>query len=310
MVLSMKNEEGLATSEGIVSKMPIVRQDDLIHNQLSVMRKQEATTYCCRDYLASYKEADIDGSCRRKMADWFFQLADFCHVSRNNVAVAMDFLDRFLSTATPGPDEKANDRARKALEDRQEYQLAAMTCLYLAININETKEIDTRLLSVLSHGKYSKMEFVEMAEVIMFGLNWHLNGPTAIGIVSYLLEMLPLEVTSSGFTTNTLKDLCQMQTEFSLQDYRFVTLKPSIIATASICNAMREIDHAEFSKGDRLQYLQSLVSADMDPFSEEVEMAMGHLRKTFNASMDGLRQVTSLVRLGDHDEKEVECMMG
>uniref|UniRef100_A0A7S1Z5S7 Cyclin N-terminal domain-containing protein n=1 Tax=Trieres chinensis TaxID=1514140 RepID=A0A7S1Z5S7_TRICV len=293
-----------ATLESPVSEMQIFNADvpsDLVE-RLLVMRKQEESAYKCCDYLANFGNADIDDDCRQKMADWFYQLVDFCQVSRDNVAFAMDFLDRFLATAVTTPGRRGSDRARRAIEDRQEYQLAAMTCLYLAINLNETKCMDTALLSDLSQGKYSRSDFVAMSEAVMFGLDWHLSSPTPMCVVTHILAMLPAELHACDAVKHTLLELCQMQTEMAAQDYSYVPVKPTSIAVASVINAMEKVDQESFPMMSRLVFLKSLVEADIDAFGPEIDEVRVQLKMTFNASVNGLRQITSLLHINDQED--------
>lgn len=306
-------------------EVPIIRGIDageILDRILAMRRQEDSDAYRIDDYLSSsipsvvraeerdeeilvhHVDVDVDSDCRAKMCQWFFQLADFCRVDRDNVAIAMSYLDRFLATAHSG-----NVRARRCLADRQEYQLAAMTCLYLAINLTETKEMDTGLLVELSHGKYAKADFVAMEEAITFGLGWRLNGPTTMGFVNHLLGLLPAEDASKYVHDQQpqcclqalksrdeagLHELCRMQAELAVSDYRLVATRPSDVAVAAVRNAMEQS-----RPGDLLTFLRSLSVADIELFSPEVERARAVLKSAFVSNVDGLRQVTSLLKLGD-----------
>uniref|UniRef100_A0A7R9W751 Cyclin N-terminal domain-containing protein n=1 Tax=Pseudictyota dubia TaxID=2749911 RepID=A0A7R9W751_9STRA len=242
------------------------------------------------------------------MAEWFYQLVDFCRVDRDNVAVAVSYLDRFLGAAA----RSGNARARRCLADRREYQLCAMTCLYLAVNLAETKEMDTALLVELSHGKYSKSDFVTMAEDVTWGLGWRLNGPTSMAFVNHLLGVLPEEGQHKSLhhlhdrhflpaccrraalvrEEATLHELCRTQAELAVSDYRLASCRPSDVATAAVRNAMEHV-----RPDDLLAFLKSMDALDINPFSAEVERARTILKSAFDANVDGLRQVTSLLRL-------------
>ena len=151
-----------------------------VADRLAAMQLQESTSYQCRDYIDNNDEKTmrsaqsacsspslrrprqrgpqenqiIDRDCRLKMCEWCYQVTDFCKFQRETVAIGMDYLDRFLSTSSP--------RAIRALRDKREFQLVAMTSLYIAIKLFEPLAMDTGLLSQISHGCYTEIDVVEM----------------------------------------------------------------------------------------------------------------------------------------------------
>mmetsp|Transcript_33535 Transcript_33535/g.99929 ORF Transcript_33535/g.99929 Transcript_33535/m.99929 type:complete len:379 (-) Transcript_33535:193-1329(-) len=308
-------------------EVPIIRgieASEVVDRILAMRRQEESDAYQVADYLSSSLpmaslsredeldlefEIDIDPACRSKMAEWFYQLVDFCRVDRDNVATAMSYLDRFLSLAHSG-----NCSARRCVGDRQEYQLAAMTCLYLAVNLTETREMDPSLLVELSHGKYAKSDFVTMAEHITFGLGWRLNGPTNMGFVNHFLGLLPPQDAktavyefeccrrlASARDDAALHDLCRVQAELAVSDYRLASSRPSDVAVAAARNAMEQV-----RPQDLPALLRSLEAMGMEPLSREVDGIRSILKSVFASNADGLRQVTSLVRLGEQETSAPE----
>ena len=71
------------------------------------------------------------------MAKWCCEIADFCKYKRETVAIAMNCLDRFMSTPV----------GHQILLDRNAYQLASMTALYSAVKIHEQEAMDPNLVS-------------------------------------------------------------------------------------------------------------------------------------------------------------------
>lgn len=116
-----------------------IDEQDTLHC-IEAMLKQEEH-YLCDDYLdiqataaAIYhpiaiidKKAFIDETCRSKMCEWIYHVIDSTRLQRESASVAMSFLDRFLSSNS--------ERASKAKTNRKEYQLAAITCLYIAVKV-------------------------------------------------------------------------------------------------------------------------------------------------------------------------------
>jgi len=208
------------------------------------MLQQEKTGYACKDYLHQQQDFDgnvmtgalhsrtINGNHRKSMVDWYYQIAEFCNLNYETLAVATSYLDRFIATET----------GSKALIDSSYFQLAGMTALYIAVKIYEADVIDPSILSKLSHGLYSidKIESMEME--ILVALKWRVNPPTALAFVRQFLEIIPSYATTYSSTMNDIVyELSQMQTELSLRDNRLIAVRNSTIAFASLMNALESI---------------------------------------------------------------------
>ena len=96
----------------------ILRQSEraLLLQHIQTMIHKERTVYKCNDYLLSYnlergtmtqigtfiehrdddQEFTVDGHCRQKMCEWSYRIVDHFSGSRKLVAIAQNFVDRFL----------------------------------------------------------------------------------------------------------------------------------------------------------------------------------------------------------------------
>jgi len=160
---------------------------EVIERLHSMRHQEDSTAYRCRDFLSysrAYGEeqsdahnssprasspendldhgtAPIDESCRMRMVEWSYQVIDCLKLRRETVEISTRFLDRFLSTA---PHEHC---ARDAIRSRRVFQLASMTCLYMAIKLNEQRELDFKYFVDLSRGFYSRLDMSEMEATIL-----------------------------------------------------------------------------------------------------------------------------------------------
>ena len=89
---------------------------------------------------------------RDKICEWSYQVVDHFDYNRQVVAIALNFLDRYLS--------------KKAV-NRKIFQLAAMTSLFTAIKLNEQRALSLNAFLNLSRG-YFEAEHVLKMEHIMF----------------------------------------------------------------------------------------------------------------------------------------------
>jgi Cyclin, N-terminal domain/Cyclin, C-terminal domain len=214
---------------------------------LDSMLSQEETAYHCRDYilqdshhdpqwlvlraaLATHEDLVMNRAFRSTMIAWSQQLIDFMGMRRETVEFAASFFDRFLQTAS----------AHDALKDRVTFQLAFVTCTYMAIKLHEATAMSPRVFSKLSQGSYCIKQIERMERVILNAIGWRVNPPTPTSFAREILSLFPQTVLPAELK-NTVYDLAKVQLELVLEDYRFVNIKKSAIAVASILNALESL---------------------------------------------------------------------
>lgn len=148
-----------------------------IIERLNALLKQARTVYVVQDYLNPVYQSKMrvieDGainpvsSCcsdtsssslgitevwREKICEWSYQVVDHFEFSREVVSVSISLLDRFLCTQPV---------------DKKQFQLAAMTTLYLAIKLNETGKLSMRSMIQLSRGFFTIEQMAAMETSIL-----------------------------------------------------------------------------------------------------------------------------------------------
>lgn len=218
--------------------------------RIQTMRYQENTTYATSDYfyIQSQKVAQhhtlqpefiakIDADSRTKIVNWCYQIIEFCQFDREIVEYAMSYFDRFMMTSV----------GAKALHDHSYFQLTCLTCLYTAVKIHEFEAMDPALVSKLSYGLYTCAEIEAMEVTILNAINWRVNPPTSLSFVREFLQIVPdalFDIAASSSIEEfheTLDCLIRMQTELSVQDYRYVTIKPSYVAYCAFMNSIETL---------------------------------------------------------------------
>jgi Cyclin, N-terminal domain/Cyclin, C-terminal domain len=247
--------------------------------RIAVMRMQEETQYRVCDYLAESVQLrklaskPVDEDCRVRMCEWCYQVVDFCKFRRETVGIGMSYLDRYLSTP----------QGIDALCNRKIYQLTAMTALYIAIKMHEPLEMETSLLADLSRGCYTEMEFVGMEQSILTALHFRVNGPTPLGFVQHIMALIPRLVHPS--VAALLMDYARYQTELAVSEQSFVDVKPSVVALASILNAMEGMDTSLFPVKLQARFLRNIEKyTDLD--IEGVEVIQSKLSLLLVGMMD------------------------
>jgi hypothetical protein len=158
----------------------------------------------------------------------------------------MTYLDRYLSSPA----------GHEALMERKTYQLASMTCLYMAIKLNEPLEMETSLLADLSRGCYTDLEIAEMEQSILDALNWRVSGPTTLAFVQHFMALFPECVPSTVGVA--ILDYARYQTELAVPDYNFVCHSQSSVAFAAILNAMEGVDRSLLPLKSQGAFLRSI----------------------------------------------------
>lgn len=186
----------------------------------------------------------------------------------------MGYLDRFLCSSSL--------RAERARHDRREYQLAAMTALYIAVKICEPLEMDAGLVSKLSRGLHSAEEITILEHDMLVALSWRMCDPSSYQICNYLLELLPEEALD---VKPTLYDFCHFQTELATGDYAYVPLRRSVVAVASVLNALEGIAQEDLQLDERMKFIDAISRAiDYDICSPLVNAVRIRLLESFAKS--------------------------
>jgi hypothetical protein len=232
-----------------------IEQRGMISDSLSAHLMQEKSgVYSCVDYLSMKEwqlnvydllqknqqrqqaqattnsqhpgDSQIDEYCREQIVEWSFRVVDYFRIDREVVVLSLSLLDRFLAICQC---------------DRSTFKLAATTTLHLAVKLlHPCKLGELGILSDLSRGEFDMNDVALMEKHILDSLNWKLHAPTSIAFATLLLEFFfsSQNIDMSPTDVDDLYDISSFFTELAVCDYYFVGLTPSMIAIASIVNAL------------------------------------------------------------------------
>jgi hypothetical protein len=217
--------------------------DEETNDRVQVMLAlEDSQPYKCRDYLLRRKlerieegpdssaddvpplVSEVDALCREKMCEWAYRVVDHFHASREIVAIAFSYLDRFID---------------RCCCDRAAFKLAAMTSIYMATKIFNSREISMSSLAELSRGEFDMAHISEMEGIILQTLDWRMHPPTIQCFIDHLHALLPLP---KGPVTRAIYQRASFFAELSLFDYCFVSHPKSAIAVAALINAMEGME--------------------------------------------------------------------
>merc|ERR1712176_1471455 len=152
------------------------------------------------------------------------------------------------------------------IHNREEYQLATMTSLYLAIKLHEPIKLNIPTYIHVCNDTRSPDQFSKMENDILNVLNWRLNGPTTICFLEHFFDIIPPKIFSSSTLSTghsgleTLLTLSKIYAKLTLNDYYFAPLKPSVTALCCISIAMQRIPPCLFNKSDQEGFYSVLSS--------------------------------------------------
>jgi hypothetical protein len=219
---------------------------DGARNYLLTLPDEQAPVLVSKEGTAtSQKGNGINDEWRLKIAEWIYEVVDFFSLDREVVAIALNYIDRFMVF-----DQKSETSTPVG---KREYQLLTLTSLYLAIKLHGDPSdaakagtrIPLRVFVDLSQNRFTGADIEQMELNILESLRWRVNPPMSITFVKCFLQFLPGWQTRDGLPHSSHRMKCAIYerarylTEISVCTSEFCfRFEPSLIAYAAILAAM------------------------------------------------------------------------
>ncbi len=272
---------------------------DLIEQTVVLLEQEDSPHYKCRDYLrlrngsSSSSRSRVSAEARAKVARWLADIVDYFSLQRQTVAMAMSYVDIFLSLRH----EKASEARRSVTK----FQLLALVCLSIATKALEVAHLDVDTLVTASQGCYSADDIRQMEIVVLNALQWRLCAPTTLPIAHRVIALLAKVVPRLANGTNKhnnsltscLVEFTRLQLELAVTDYTSSVLrKPSTVAIASILNSM---DLLDFDNKERRAFGQAMTDLiGLDIHSVDVAEARAELNEIFDKQSEDVMSRASV----------------
>lgn len=182
-------------------------EEDLPLNTLDIMLQQESRSYRsqCLEGLdtAVGKDQSHVLAWFQKMIQFCYCVVDCCELPQEIVDVTINLLDRFLfdnyDTRIPplellSPSDSSSQLAllmstrREILGSSSQFQLATMTCLYIASKLISTKCLKLEQLERLCTNAVTGREVESMELKILFQLQFQINPPTIVAVAQQYVQ--------------------------------------------------------------------------------------------------------------------------
>jgi hypothetical protein len=212
-------------------------------------------------------------------------VVDHCSLRRDSVLVATYYLDICVM--------------KGVIKSREEFQLAAMTALQLAIKLYDSTMVKLDSMVKLGRGLFSEKDVIAMEERILRALDWHVHPPTPVCFLRQFLRLLPPSVNS--LTRYMIAEVTRFISEISVCLYRFVKYPPSIIAYAGMLIAMARVDEGSLPIWQRQQIFSVMASgANLKHTSPEVMEAVTDLQVSLETNIT-LKELMDTIGAQCHD---------
>ena len=239
------------------------------------MQRQEATAYRRNDYLSPTNGLHdfsnvVDGTWRQRIVEWMYGVVDHCSLRRDSVAVATHYLDICVE--------------RGVIENRQHFQLAAMTALQLAIKLYDSTVVQLSSLIKLGRGLFTEQDVIDMERTILKTLKWQVHPPTSICFLRQFLRLLPSTI--SPVARYKIAEVTRFVSEISVCLYKFVDAPSSIVAYAGMLIAMDRIEEPTLPSWQRQEIFHAMATlCNMDLASLEIQKIVTLLRTSLEKNV-------------------------
>lgn len=250
---------------------------------LKMMMKQETGFYKRRDYLAvdsCLLQKVVDPTWRQRITEWMYSVVDHCSLRRDSVAVASYYLDMSVD--------------KGVINSRQEFQLAAMTSLQLAVKLYDSSVVKLESLVKLGRGLFTEHDIIDMEARILKALDWQVHPPTAVCFLRQYLRLLPTTV--SPVVRYMIAEVTRFISEISVCLYTFIKYPPSAVAYAGLVIAVGRIDEEVLSICQRQEIINTISNtAGLSMISTQMSAIIEEL----NASLEKNTSLQDLIRTID-----------
>ncbi|EJK56842.1 hypothetical protein THAOC_23185 [Thalassiosira oceanica] len=268
-----------------------------IVDRVAKRREKETTTYKVTNYLTSdWQRTLVDlairsepsenglaegeeqdevsedsiGAWRTMICDWNYKVVDHFGLDREIIAVAMSYLDRYMST-------------RSVKVDARSFQLTAVTTLHLATKLYAPTpaKLSISHFAALGRGHFTVEEIAACEKLVLESLDWQVHPPTPQAFCHDFMRLVPRQVADQ--TRRDMTELVWFLAELSVCGTSFVAQKPSAIAMASMLNAF-DILSDSIDPCHKVKFLHtaSRIGLDVVSENEEVILCYESLREMFD----------------------------
>ena len=178
-----------------------------------LFRRRSVEGYCSRLH-----EADSKIDWRYRVARWMLRVADDFLLRRDTAVIALNYLDRLMMN-------------QSELLDRDQFQVSAIACLFVASKIYQKRPLKIRQLVTYTKNAFQSEDILAMEQELLRSHSSFFFPPTSSTFCSVLLSGIMSEPPAA---VASVIESCQFMSELAACDTFFVAHRASSIAVAAI----------------------------------------------------------------------------
>ena len=269
-------------------------------SQLEHMLSVEASLLNCADHrlLASSRHCPQSLAWKELVSQWYYDVSDHLEEPRDVPYVAMNLLERYIASGTVTSTELTPRTVEK-----KEFELAAITSLFLAVRVNGSSSLSIPDLLTMSRSPLDVKDIVSTGKEMLRTLSFDVKLFTPS---DFLKAMISLHSDTNDPLSIEIVECASYMCEISVSDQFFVGLPASKIAFAALKAVLdlpstrRKMDAASLKR-----FLKSLqLETRLNPKSSEISLISGRLHAIYSQSADDTVTDSNQPHLIEDDEEE------
>ncbi|XP_034039705.1 G1/S-specific cyclin-D1 [Thalassophryne amazonica] len=218
--------------------------DRVLHNML----KAEDNYQPSANYFKCVQK-EIVPKMRKIVATWMLEVCEEQKCEEEVFALAMNYLDRFLSV-------EATRKSR--------LQLLGAACMFLASKMKETVPLTAEKLCIYTDNSVQADELLHMELLVLNKLKWDLAAVTPHDFIEHFLSKLKIHLSNKQI----LRKHAQTFVALCATDVNFITSPPSMVAASSVAAAVRGLylksQDSSLSSQNLTNFLSQVIRSDPD----------------------------------------------
>merc|ERR1711971_1222769 len=212
-----------------------------------------------QDYFKTL-QTEIKPRMRKIVTDWMLEVCEDSQCQPEVFYLSINYLDRFLS---------------KVNIQKNQFQLVASVCIFIASKFSDVVPITSDRLSTYTDNSVSIEEIRDWELTVLNVLNWELSAVTSQSFLEHFINGLSLD---KSFNLHSVRRHAETLTTIAATEYKFLKLKPSIVAAACLSAACSGLSNDQEKAASLLRSLSDRIKASPQTILTTLIQIEGHIQ--------------------------------
>merc|ERR1712083_798467 len=158
---------------------------------------------------------------------------------------------------------------------KNQFQLVASVCVFIASKFSEVVPINSEKLCCYTDNAFSFEEIRDWELTVLNVLNWELSAVTSQSFLEHFINGLNLD---KSFNLHSVRRHAETLTTIAATEYKFLKLKPSIIAAACLSAACYGLSNDQEKAASLLRSLSERIDASPQTILTTLIQIEGHIQ--------------------------------